>query len=59
MNQLTEIRNFLRKNSNEKAKESWRKFVPTSEKVYGVYLAEINKVISKYTFGEFELVKEL
>jgi len=36
MKQLTEIGKFLKEKSNDKAKESWRKFVPTSEKVYGV-----------------------
>ena len=59
MKQLTEIRNFLKEKSNNKAKESWRKFVPTSEKVYGVYLAEINKIVSKYTSGGFKLVEKL
>ena len=59
MKQLTEIRKFLKEKSNDKAKESWRKFVPTSEKVYGVYLTEINKIVSKYTSGGFKLVEEL
>ena len=59
MKELTEIREFLKEKSNNKAKESWRKFVPTSEKVYGVYLAEINKIVLEYKSGGFELVKEL
>jgi len=59
MEQLKEIRNFLKEKSNNKAKESWRKFVPTSEKVHGTYLAEINKVVSKYVSGGFKLVEEL
>jgi 3-methyladenine DNA glycosylase AlkD len=59
MQQLTEIRKFLKGKSNNKAKESWRKFVPTSEKVYGVYLSEVNKIVSKYTSGGFELVESL
>jgi len=59
MKQLIEIRNFLKEKLNNKAKESWRKFVPTSEKVYGVYLAEINKIVSKYTSGGFKLVEDL
>ncbi|MCD6476681.1 MAG: DNA alkylation repair protein [Candidatus Aenigmarchaeota archaeon] len=58
-NQLTEIRNFLKEKSNNKVKESGGKFVPTSKKVYGVYLAEINKIVSKYTSGGFKLVEEL
>jgi len=59
MKQLTEIRKFLKEKSNNKAKESWRKFVPTSEKVYGVYLSEINKIVSKYKSGGFKLVERL
>ncbi len=59
MKQLTEIREFLKEKSNDKARESWRKFVPTSEKVYGVYLTEINKIVSRYKSGGFELVEEL
>ncbi|RMG75956.1 MAG: DNA alkylation repair protein [Bacteroidetes bacterium] len=59
MKELVEIRKFLQENSNDKAKESWRKFVPTSEKVYGVYLAEINKIVPKYKSGGFELIREL
>ncbi len=59
MGQLTEIRKFLKKKSNRKAKESWKKFVPTSEKIHGVYLAEINKIVSKYKSGGFELVESL
>jgi hypothetical protein len=43
MKELIEIRKFLK----EKSKESWRKFVPFSEKVYEVYLTEINKIIDK------------
>jgi len=56
---ITEIRKFLKEKSDNKARESWRKFVPTSEKVYGVYLTEINKIVSKYVSGDFKLVKEL
>lgn len=59
INQLTQIRTFLKEKSDSKAKESWRKFVPTSEKVHGVYLAEINKIVSKYKSGGFELVEKL
>jgi 3-methyladenine DNA glycosylase AlkD len=59
MKELIELRKFLKEKSNEKAKESWRKFVPTSEKAYGVYLAEINKIVPEYKSGGFELVKEL
>ena len=43
MSELIEIRKFLKEKSNNKAKENFRRFVPTSEKVHGVYLSEINK----------------
>jgi len=56
---IEEIRKFLKEKSNKKAKESWRKFVPTSEKVYGVYLAEINKIVPKYKSGGFKLAEKL
>ncbi len=57
--ELNEIRDFLKKKSNEKARESWKKFVPNAKKVYGVYLSDINKIVSKYKLGGFELVKKL
>ena len=59
MKQLAEIRKFLKEKSNNKAKENLRKFVPTSEKVYGVYLVEINKIISRCKSAGFKLVEEL
>ncbi len=59
MEMLTEIREFLKEKSNDKVKESWRKFIPTSEKVYGVYITDINKITSKYVSGGFKLVEEL
>ena len=59
MKELMEIKNFLKEKSNDKTKESWRKFIPTSEKVYGVHLTEINKIVLRYKSGGFALVKEL
>ncbi|OYT32800.1 hypothetical protein DRJ22_04515 [Candidatus Woesearchaeota archaeon] len=53
--QLKEVEEFLKNKSNNKAKESWRKFVPNSKKIYGVYLKEINKIVQKYQSGGFEL----
>lgn len=58
-NKLYEIKKFMKENSNEKAKESLKKFVPTSGRVYGVYISDINKIVSKYKSGGFKLVKEL
>ncbi len=59
MEELIKIKRFLKGNSNKKIKESLRKFVPTSEKVYGVSVAEINKIVSKYASSSFKLVEEL
>jgi len=59
MEHLAEIREFLKKKSNSKAKESWRRFVSESEECYGVYLAEINKIVPKYASCDFKLVEEL
>ena len=59
MNELVEIRRFLKEHSNESAKVSWRRFVPSSEKVHGVYLSEVNSLVSKYKSGGFKLVEEL
>ena len=59
MEKLIEIEKLLKSKSNNKAKESWKKFAPTSKKVLGVYLSEINKIVSKYVSGGFELVEKL
>ena len=59
MNQLIQIRNFLKEKSNSKARESWKKSIPTAEKIHGVYISEINKIVPEYKSGGFELVKGL
>lgn len=57
--ELLKIKKVLKEESDGKAKESWRKFVPSSEKVYGVYLSEVNKLALKYKDNRFGLVEEL
>jgi len=59
MKELNEIRSFLREKSSEKAKESWQRFIPTAKKIYGIYVNEINKLVSKYKKSGFELIREL
>jgi hypothetical protein len=59
MDLLEEIRNSLRNKSDHKAKESWKRFFSKSEKIYGVYVADINKMVAKYSAGGFELVERL
>ena len=57
--QLEEIKKALRKKSNKKVKISCQKFVPTSQKVYGVRVPELNKLAARYKSAGFELVEEL
>lgn len=59
MDHLTEIRRFLRERSNDRVKVNLRKYIPTSEKVYGVCISEINKIVPKYKSGGFKLVEKL
>ena len=56
---LLELKDFLKAKSYDKAKKGWHKFIPTSKKIYGVYLTEINKIVSKYVSGGFKLVEDL
>jgi 3-methyladenine DNA glycosylase AlkD len=56
---LEEIRKILKEKSNEKVKISILKFIPTSQKVYGVKVSELNKLATKYKNCGFEIVEEL
>ncbi len=53
------IQEFLKNRANKKAKESWKKFVPTSKKLYGTYISEVNKIVHKCYHGGFGLVNAL
>jgi 3-methyladenine DNA glycosylase AlkD len=55
---LSEIQKILKEKSNEKVKASFQKFIPSSQKVYGVKVTELNKLAMKYKNGGFEIVKE-
>jgi 3-methyladenine DNA glycosylase AlkD len=57
--ELSEIQKVLKEKSNEKVKASFQKFIPSSQKVYGVKVLELNKLAMKYKNGRFEIVKEL
>jgi len=57
--ELSEIQKVLKEKSNEKVKASFQKFIPSSQKVYGVKVPELNKLAIKYKSGGFEIVKEL
>ena len=56
---LKEIQSLLREKETVEAKLSFRKFVPTSQKVYGVRLPQINEMVQKYKFCGFSLVVQL
>jgi 3-methyladenine DNA glycosylase AlkD len=57
--EVLEIQKILEEKSNEKVKASFQKFIPTSQRVYGVKTQELNKIVAKYKNVSFELVKEL
>ena len=56
---ISEIQRFLKKKSNKKVKDSVKKFIPTSNKSYGVKIPELNKLVKKYKKGGFELIQKL
>ena len=57
--ELLEIQKILRKKSDKRVKESSQRFVPSSEKIYGVKALELNKLALKYKKYGFNLVEEL
>jgi len=59
LSKLSEIKKVLKAKSNEKIKASFQKFIPSSQKVYGVKISELNKLAMRYKNGGFEIVKEL
>ena len=56
---LTEIQKILQEKSDSKAKESFQKFIPSSQNVYGVRVPILNELAKNYKAGGFELVEEL
>jgi len=56
---LKEIKKILKEKAQVKAKASWQKFVPTAKRIHGVYLVEINKMVTSYKKGGFKLVEDL
>lgn len=57
--ELIGIQNWLREKADEKVKASFQKFIPSSEKVYGVKIPMLNEVAGKYNAEGFPLVEEL
>jgi len=56
---ITKVYKLLKRKSSKKAKESYRKFIPTAKKVYGVYSSEVNKIVSKIKDCDFEFIKQI
>jgi len=56
---LANIQMLLEKQSNEKARAASKKFIPTSERIYGVRVPEINKLAQLFKSGGFELLEAL
>ncbi|MBN2854410.1 DNA alkylation repair protein [Patescibacteria group bacterium] len=57
--QLKEIQQILKNKANKKAKESFRKFIPSSQGIYGVRVPVLNKIAKKAKDVDFELVEKL
>jgi hypothetical protein len=56
---LNEILLILNQQGTEDGKASFQKFVPTSQRVYGVRLPAINDLANQYKKEGIELVVEL
>ena len=56
---IKEAKKLLKSKSNKKAKESYKKLIPTAEKVYGVYSKEFNKIVSRFKNCDFNFVEKL
>ena len=56
---LSDIQFMLHQKGTEEGKASFRKFVPTSQKVYGVRLPDINDLAKQYKQAGMDLVVEL
>ena len=56
---VSSIKQALAAKSDEKVKGSVRKFIPTSQHVYGVRLRLLNQIAKKHREGGFELAEAL
>jgi 3-methyladenine DNA glycosylase AlkD len=56
---LQEIQSDLRRRAKQSVKASAQKFVPTSQRVYGVTMPEVNELAKKYKSGGFQLTEKL
>src|SRR6476620_429648 len=56
---MASIKQALTAQSDEKAKSAVRKFIPTSQHVYGVRLPLLNQIVKEHRAGGFELAEAL
>ena len=56
---VASIKQALTAQSDEKAKSAVRKFIPTSQHVYGVRLPLLNQIVKEHRAGGFELSEAL
>ena len=56
---INKIRKELNESSNDEAKKSIRKSIPTAKNIYGVRVPTINRLAEKYKSGGFSLVEKL
>ena len=56
---LRDIQKILTRKSDPKAIESFQKFIPSSQNVYGVKVPILNELAKRYKSGGFDLVEKL
>ncbi|MFH0856788.1 MAG: DNA alkylation repair protein [bacterium] len=59
MTELEEIKKILQKKSSSKVRDSFKKFIPNSQNVYGVRVPDLNELATKYKDDGFMLVELL
>lgn len=59
MSNLKEIQEILKKKSSKKVCESFKKFIPSSQNVYGVKVPVLNEIAKNYKDGGFDIVQSL
>lgn len=57
--QLARIRRRLATESDERAQETCRKFIPTTQHVYGVRVPVLNEIVRQHGAADFELIESL
>jgi len=56
---LSKIQKILKNKSSKETKASFQKFIPSSQRVYGVKVPVLNEIAKKIKDADFELVEKL